>query len=104
MKKKVMVDSHGAYIRTNGEVYRPQLSTVVFPHSKQYLFGWEEIAFPLDQEVNASIIKGSPLLKVASPNGTYDIWYTHGSYFAIVNNQMAGQFTSEEVWSPATTS
>jgi hypothetical protein len=89
---KVRRDEHGLYVRTDGHVFRPQLSRSSYPHQNNP----DPTRFQEDWIVKVSHIGGSPLCRIATHSRDYsEVWNSHGQYF------MAGhQRASAECWLP----
>ncbi len=93
-KAIIRADDHSLYLRTNGMVYRPVHSrntTGNRPLSGTVTRGLA------DQMVTIGAIAGSPLARVVVTPGSFEIWFSHGTYLKMPR----GFIDSNDVWNPA---
>lgn len=78
VKKKLKVDKNGRYwIKTNGNVYRPDKTKYDYPIvGRTY-----ETVFKVGEEVKVRHITQSPFIEVTDARGTREVWGYHGSYY-----------------------
>lgn len=81
MKKKIKQDKHGLYIRTNGSIYRPQLSVIHSHQCTSDMDRGDNTEFKNKQEVNAHHISQTPWASLEF-EGHKEVWYSHGNYFS----------------------
>lgn len=74
---KVRKDEHGLYIRTNGNVYRPQET----PWSYWRHDTAKGTTFFTDGQVlKVAAVSQTPFAKLRAADGSEELWHTHGMY------------------------
>ncbi len=91
---KIRQDCHSLYVRAGGYLFRPVYSyntrngySHVYPDTTICQFG---------DVVKAHHIACTPMAKITLPNGTTEIWFSHGSYY----DTHCKIIRSIEVWCP----
>jgi len=96
MTTKIKQDSHGLYVRTNSEVYRPQRT--VHSYSNRLATDGTTV-FRVGQAVAARQVFQSPFCRVQ--NGTVEFWHGHGSYLKWSDAaRKTVTIPSDECWKP----
>ena len=96
-KSYIRRDRHSLYVRANGAVFRPVLSTTV-KSATHHRTG--TVTIGSDGElVTVRIMAQALFLSVTFSNGTHEYWSTHGSYLKELPEK--GFIDSELVWQPA---
>lgn len=90
---KINKDVHGLFIRTDGQVFRPQPTPHSYP-TKYTTTGTTE--FENGEDVRARHISQTPFAQIIG-NGKLEWWHAHGCYISD-----AGKYIqSKEIWNPA---
>src|SRR5690348_859701 len=99
MKKRIVFDSHGPFVRINGGLYRPQRSTESGSERKEHYTSLKctDLKLTAGQEVDVKWMTHTPMCLVTTRDGVYDVWYNHGTYWDAVNQKC---IKSSLVWEP----
>jgi len=95
MKTKIKSDSHGLYVRTNGNVYRPVKSKNSYTTLGTSDLGWT--IFAESEEVRINHVSQSPWCRIRhiTIDKMYEYWHSHGVYIVAGKN-----INSELCWMP----
>lgn len=92
---RVRIDIHGLYLKTDGQIFRPQPTV----HSVLGM-DWKPsdpiLIFHAGQHVNAKHVNQTPDAKVTNERGISTYWHSHGTYCSVGKDK-----DSEECWNPA---
>jgi hypothetical protein len=89
---RIRRDEHGLYVRTDGQVFRPEPSRGSYPHGNNPL----PSTFVENAAVHVEHLSGTPLCRVATHVRDYsETWNSHGQYL-----QAGGLRKSRDCWTP----
>jgi hypothetical protein len=105
---KIRQDSHGCYVRTNGQIYRPYTTRWSYPvmqpmYREQLEAGGSSVSkhaftpdpdlFAVKDEVRARAQSQTPYAVVEHADGRKAYWWGHGAYQGV-------RFGTEGLWTP----